>query len=378
VKKKIIGVLILVALLSVTLFQAIPALASTTNPIDHVQVSPDIVTLPVGGTQKFSAQAYDSGNQPVSNAHYFWMVAAEGGTIKTTGLFTAGSIAGAYQDTVQVVAVQGNITKLGHATVTVNGTAGPLDHVMVTPAKVKMAPGETRQFKAQAYDARNIAITGLTFTWSVVAGGGIIDANGLFTADSATGVFTKTVQASTTQDGVTKTVTASVIVVMTPGPSAPPKLNVKQLLSMFNGFLNSAAFDSFLGGQWQVKNGAGFDTIKAVPGVVKEASINSLTVTPNGQSGAVSFTLTSDTVIQPQDTILAVNDRVLVITVNEEVNIVVKIAPAASKDLPPGLKKQGDDKRETKETPPGWSKGKNTGWSDKPSRNENESESDND
>lgn len=377
-KKKIIGVLIAVALLGVALFQAVPALADAANPIDHIQITPTGATLAVGGTQQFSAQAYDAGNQPVSNVNYFWMVATGGGTINTTGLFTAGSVAGTYNNTVQVVAVQSSITKIANATVTITGTAGALDHILVTPASTTVAPGGVQQFTAQGYDVSNIAITGLTYTWSVVTGGGTIDTAGLFTAGTATGTFTSTAQASATQDAVTKTGTGTVIVATTPAPATTPKLDVKKLVRMFNGYLNSAGFDSFLGGQWQVKNGTGIDTIKVVPGVVQTASATSLTVMPNGQTTAVTFTLTSDTVIQPKDTTLAANDKVVVVTVNDQVNMVVKITPRTSEDTPPGLRKQGDDKREGKNTPPGWSKGKKAGWSDKSSNNENESESDND
>ncbi len=377
-KKKIIGVLIAVALLGVALFQAVPALADAANPIDHIQITPTGATLAVGGTQQFSAQAYDAGNQPVSNVNYFWMVVVGGGTINTTGLFTAGSVAGTYNNTVQVVAVQGSITKLANATVTVTGTAGPLDYILVIPASTTVAPGSVQQFTAQGYDVSNIAITGLTYTWSVVAGGGTISNTGLFTAGTATGTFTSTVQASATQDAVTKTGTGTVIVATTPAPATTPKLDVKKLVRMFNGYLNSAGFDSFLGGQWQVKNGTGIDTIKVVPGVVQTASATSLTVMPNGQTTAVTFTLTFDTVIQPKDTTLAANDKVVVVTVNDQVNMVVKITPRTSEDTPPGLRKQGDDKREGKNTPPGWFKGKKAGWSDKSSNNENESESDND
>jgi hypothetical protein len=378
VKKKIIGVLIVVALLGVAIFQAVPILAAA-NPIDHVKITPTSATLAVGGNQQFSAQAYDTGNQSISNVNYFWMVAeGGGGTINSSGLFTAGSVPGTYSNTVQVVAVQGSITKLANATVTITGTAGPLDHILVKPASATMSPGGTKQFKAQGYDASNIAITGLTYTWSVLTGGGTIDTAGLFTAGTATGTFTNTVQASATQEAITKTGTGTVIVTTTPAPATNPKLDVKKLVSMFNGYLNSAGFDSFLGGQWQVKNGTGIDTIKVVPGVVQTASATSLTIMPNGQTTAVTFTLTSDTILQPKNTTLAANDKVVVVTVNDQLNMVVKITPRSSEDTPLGLKKQGDDKREGKNTPPGWSKGKKAGWSDKSSNDEDDSESDDD
>lgn len=93
-KKKILIALGSVALVGVALFQVIPALADTPNPLNHVVISPTTTTLPVGGLQQFTAQAYDNGNQAVSNVTYFWLVTAGGGSINPTGataLFTAGN-----------------------------------------------------------------------------------------------------------------------------------------------------------------------------------------------------------------------------------------------------------------------------------------------
>lgn len=378
-KRKILVAIIVVTLLGVVLFQAVPALADVANPIDHVQITPASTTLVVGGTQQFSAQAYDSSNQAISNVNYFWLVVAEGGTINPTGLFTAGSVPGTYNNTVEVVAVQSSITKIANATVTITGTAGALDHILVTPASTTVAPGGVQQFTAQGYDVSNIAITGLTYTCSVVAGGGTISNTGLFTAGTATGTFTNTIQASATQGAITKTGTGTVIVATHPAPTTKtPKLDTKRLIRIFKGYPNSVGFDNFLGGQWQVKNGAGIDTIKIIPGVVQTASATSLTITPNGQTAASTFMLASSTVIQPKNTRFAANDKVVIVTVNDQVSLVVKINSTTLRQMPPGLRKQDDDKREGKDNPPGWSHGKKVGWSENNSHNEEESESDSD
>jgi hypothetical protein len=74
--------------------------------------------------------------------------------------------------------------------------AGPLDHVVVTPASATVATGGSQQFAAQGFDVDGNPIPNLPFTWSVVSGGGTIDGNGLFTAGLAPGTYADTVQAS--------------------------------------------------------------------------------------------------------------------------------------------------------------------------------------
>jgi hypothetical protein len=74
--------------------------------------------------------------------------------------------------------------------------AGPLDHIVVTPASATVALGGAQQFTAQGYDADDNPIPNLPFTWSVVNGGGTIDSNGLFTAGVVAGSYANTVEAS--------------------------------------------------------------------------------------------------------------------------------------------------------------------------------------
>ena len=378
-KKKIIGILIAVAVLGIGLFAAVPALAST-NPITSVQITPSTVSIGAGGSQQFSAQAYDAGNQPVSNVSYFWLVVAGGGTIDNTGLFTAGSVLGTYTDTVEVVAVQGSITEVVNATVTVTtSTAGTLDHIIITPANVTVAPSATRQFTAQGYDVSNVAITGLSYTWSVTAGVGTITNTGLFTAGTTAGTFTEGIQVFATQGSVTKTGYATVIISATStNQMATPKLNIGTLLKMFNGYMKSFNFDDFLGGQWQVKDGTSVDTIKVIPGVVQIASDTSLTIIPNGQTAISTFTLTSSTVIQPKKSTLAANDKVVVVTVNDQTQMVVKIMQVNTQQMPPGLRRNGNSQHTGNSMPQGWSKGNKTGWNNDSSGNGTQSESNSD
>lgn len=205
-KKKLIITLMVVTLLGALVFGTVSVNAEA-GILDHVTVTPLSTTLSAGGTQQFSAQGQDAGNVAIPGLTYTWTVVAGGGTVNATGLFTAGSTAGTYSNTVQVVTTQGAVVKSAFATVTVNAAAGALDHVVITPSRVNLAAAGTQQFSAQGYDANNVAIPGLTYTWTVLGGGGTVTTTGLFTAGSVAGV-----QVTVTQGNITKSAFAPVTV----------------------------------------------------------------------------------------------------------------------------------------------------------------------
>jgi hypothetical protein len=370
VKKKIIGILIAVALLGVAAFQVAPAFADTAGPLDHVVLTPSGATLLPGGTQQFVAQAYDASNAAVAGVSYFWMAGT--GSVTSTGpntaTYTAVTTSGVYPTAVEVIAVQGSTAKTAYASVTVTATAGTLDHVVITPASVTVVVGGTKQFSAQAYDVSNIAITGLNYTWSIVANGGSIGmTTGLFQAGTATGNYPGTVQVSTTQGLITETATASVTVVATPQSQteneSAVKPNVNKLTSLFNAYIKGIGFENFYGGQWTVKENGTVNTYKVIPGVVKAVSATVLTILPNGQTTNVDFALPAGTSILPKNSTLTVNDKVFAVTVNDQVKLVYKLSTTTTGNMPPGLQKNGNGRDEGKATPPGWDKGKKVGWS---------------
>jgi hypothetical protein len=343
-KKKIIAILIVVALLTVGL-TAIPIMAAAATPhLNHVQLTPGAITMVPAGTQQFTAQSYDENNQPLANATYFWLLTNGGGTLSPTGLFTAGTV-GAYQSTVEVIAVQGTTTKVATATITIVASIGPLTSVKITPATADVKPGATKQFTAQGYDAANVAISGLIYTFSGPTGStvGSVNATGLFTAGTTAGSYIVTV--STVQGSVTVTGTATVTVGTNPVGNGNHGLG--RFINAFKGYWKTIGSDNFLGGQWQVKNGTAVDTYKLTSGVVQTASTTSLVVMLNGQTTATTYALTASTVIEPKNTTLAAQDKVLVMTVNDQVTRVVKIVPPAPKPTPtttkPTDKNQGNN-----------------------------------
>jgi hypothetical protein len=378
VKKKIIAIIVAVALLTVG-FTAIPIMAdAAAGTMTHVQLTPENVTLGTGALQHFTAQALDKNNQPVSNVNYFWVVTAGGGIIDSAGIFTAGPTAGTYADTVEVIAVQGKNVELATASVIVATTTNSVTYVLVTPANAKIATSSTQAFTAQAYDSNNNAITGLTYVWAAT-GAGTIDSSGLFTAATSAGKASITATVQGISGSATVKVTGNTSPTTTPTTTPNENHGKITMFNMFKRYLKGIGSDNFLGGTWQVKNSSGTtDTYNLISGVVQTVSATTpitLTVLPNGQTTGVPYTITTTTVIQPKDAVFAANDKVIILTVNNQVTMISKITADSTTQLPPGLKKNNNDNRQGKDTPPGWSQGKKTGWNKDSSNNGSGSES---
>ena len=174
--------------------------------IKSIVVSPTTVTLAPSGTQQFTMVGTDNDGKTVTNLQPTWAVVAGGGTITQAGLFTAGTAAGTFTNTVSVTCSG----KTVFATVIVY--PGPLNSITVTPNPATLIPGATQQFTAVGRDANNNVVA-ITPVWSVAAGGGTIDpSTGLFTAGPTAGTYTNTVVA--TSGGKS----GSATVIVTPGP----------------------------------------------------------------------------------------------------------------------------------------------------------------
>jgi len=215
-----------------------------------ITVTPNPQALAVGGTQQFVAVGRDIANNVVAITPV-WSVTASGGTINSTGLFTAGAVVGSFLNTVR--ATDGTI--FGTATVTV--TVGPLASITVTPNPQTLAVGTTQQFTAVGRDALN-NIVPITPVWTVTASGGGISSTGLFSAGLVLGTFTNTVRATS------GTIFGSATVVVEAGPLAsitvtpnPDTLNVQttgQFVAVGRDALNNIVPITPV---WSVANGGG-------------------------------------------------------------------------------------------------------------------------
>lgn len=156
--------------------------------VASITVTPSPVTMAINGTQQYTAVGRDAGNNVVPITPV-WSVVAGGGTINSTGLFTAGTTPGTYTNTVR--ATSGALFGSG----TVNVAAGALASISVTPSPANMVQGGQQVFTAIGRDAGN-NIVPITPVWSVTAGGGTISVGGAFTAGGTDGTFTNTVRAT--------------------------------------------------------------------------------------------------------------------------------------------------------------------------------------
>ena len=166
--------------------QSTPALPSAIA----ISVSPLTASLAVGNTQQFTASVTGSANTAVA-----W--SATGGSVSSTGLYTAPSISGTYMVTATSLA---DPSKSASATVTVNGSVA----VTISPPALSIGLGGTQQFTATVTGTIDTAIT-----WT--ASGGTISTSGLFTAPPAvTGIYVVT---ATSVADPTKSASATVTVV---------------------------------------------------------------------------------------------------------------------------------------------------------------------
>ena len=187
---------------------------SDPGALASITVTPD-ATLAQGGTQQMVAVGRDADGNVVAIAPA-WTIAAGGGTITTAGVFTAGTVAGLYANT--VVASVGLVT--GRASMTV--LPGALATITIVPNPVTLGVGATQQYVAVGRDGTGNVVQ-FAPTWSIVAGGGAIDAAGLFTAGAVVGTYTNTVKAASGAISATATVTvtngALATITVTPNPT---------------------------------------------------------------------------------------------------------------------------------------------------------------
>ena len=288
-----------------------------------VVVTPNPVTLAIGATQQFTAVFKDAGGNIITNATPVWSVAS-GGTISSTGLFTAGTTAGTFNNT--VVASIGQLA--GSATVIV--TPGTLASITVTPNPKLLAIGATQLFTAVGKDV-NGNVVALTPAWAVMASGGTIDQTGLFTAGTLSGTFANTVRACSTTACATGAISgfatvsvgvgALANITVTPNPvdvgtnarqqftavGTDASGNIIAILPTWSMQAGLAGGTVLAGGGYLAPPavGVGIDTVIATLGTISgKARINvkassalvSLSVTPNpanvGTGGIVNFTAT--------------------------------------------------------------------------------------
>ena len=170
-------------------FAGFATVTVSNGPLTTITVTPNPASMQLGGTQQFTAVGKDASGNVVSITPT-WSVVNGGGSINGSGFFTAGNSAGTYSNTVK--ATSGATS--GTATVIVTAVSQALRTVTVTPNPAVMSTNSGQQFIATGRDQYG-NILSINPVWTVVNGGGSIDANGFFTSGGSTGTFVNTVRA---------------------------------------------------------------------------------------------------------------------------------------------------------------------------------------
>ena len=289
------------------------------GPVAAIVVTPNPDTLAVGITRQFTATGVDMGGNPVPITPT-WSVVNGGGAINaSTGMFTAGTMFGTFNNTIR--ATSGIVS--GFATVTV--ASGPAVAITVSPSPASLGVNGTQQFTATAVDASGNPAS-ITPTWSVVSGGGAINAStGMFTAGTTTGTFTNTVRATSGSlaGSATVTVTSGPAVAITVSPT-PATVGINGTQQFTATAVDASGNPASITPTWSVVSGGGTisastgmftagtttgtftNTVRATSGSltgsatvhVTGGSASVITVSPNpgivGTSGTRQFTATAE------------------------------------------------------------------------------------
>jgi hypothetical protein len=203
--------------------------SDTLGSPEILMVNPAEPTILVSATQQFTVT---SNRGVVAPTAVTWSVVGGGGTITSSGLFTADSAPG----TTIVKAAKGNVS--GTARVTV--APGSPAILIVSPAEPTILVSTTQQFTVTSNHG---AVVPSTVTWSVVSGGGTISSSGLFTAGSSAGTtVVKVARGSVTATATVSVVATKLVFSRQPGPT--PAGN-RILSSLIHGDGCNAA-DTFL------------------------------------------------------------------------------------------------------------------------------------
>jgi alpha-tubulin suppressor-like RCC1 family protein len=194
------------------------SLCGTSSGTVSITLSPLTPTVQTGGSVQFTATVTGTSNTAVT-----WTAPSYGGgTISSTGLYTAPAASGTYT----VVATSAADTSVSQST-TVTVTSGPVVSVSISPSVATVPAGGTQQFTATVVGTSNTNVN-----WSVEEGtaGGGVSSSGLYTAPGTAGTYhvVATSQADATKSAVaTVTVAAASVPWANVSPGAANSAGVK-------------------------------------------------------------------------------------------------------------------------------------------------------
>jgi F0F1-type ATP synthase membrane subunit c/vacuolar-type H+-ATPase subunit K len=192
------------------------------GPVASIKISPSPAVLIIGSRITFTAKGYDLWENERNLTNLEWSLDNGGGTIDATGLFTAGTIAGSYANTikassdgqeayanVEIIKEGGSGTTGSESGTGTSSTASSsaqiIEQVIVDPDFISALSGATIPITASAVDSYGNPVSGVEYNFSISGDLGTLSEQSggtvLLTA-SETGVGTVTISA--TQGKITK------------------------------------------------------------------------------------------------------------------------------------------------------------------------------
>ncbi|HTT17807.1 MAG TPA: Ig-like domain-containing protein [Candidatus Sulfotelmatobacter sp.] len=235
-----------------------------------ISISPTSATVKPGGTQQFTATVTGSSNTGVS-----WSVLRGGGSINSSGLYTAPNTTGS--STVQVQS-QADTTKTATATVTITSTVS----VSVSPGTAAVSEGGTQQFTARVSGSSNTNVT-----WSGT-GIGSISSSGLYTAPNSQGsaTVTATSVADTTKYASASVTVPAVSISISPISATVQPSGTQQFTASVSGTTNTGVMWSESGNG--SVNGSGLYT---APSTIENDTVTATAAANQAKSASASVTV---------------------------------------------------------------------------------------
>jgi hypothetical protein len=271
--------LVLVTFSLLLVFLAGCTLASSGSqqlPSVSISVTPNSISLLAGETEQFTASVTGTTNTAVT-----W--SASGGTISSSGMYTAPNTAGSYTVTATSMA---DSTKSASATVTVS--AATVVSVSISPISASILTNGTQQFTATVSGSSNTAVT-----WSATAG--TVSSSGLFTAPATAGTYTVTATSAadnTKSAAATVTVTAATVSVgISPTSASLTTGGTQQFTATVSGSSNTAVTWSATGG---TVSASGLYTAPSNAGTFK---VTATSVADSTKSASATVTVSTAAVV---------------------------------------------------------------------------------
>ncbi len=223
-----------------------------------VLTAPSEADIEPGSTLKFSAQVTGTADTSVA----WTVVEAGGGTIDSTGLYTAPATEGTFH--VRADSAIASVKSNGTSVVRVKRNASPRPvSVTVSPGTLNLPFGGSAVFAALVTDATNVSVT-----WSVQEGSscGSVSSTGTYTAPSSASTchVIATSAADPTKSGsATVTVTAAPVVTVSVSPATASILTGGT--ATFSAVVSGTTAGQSTAATWSVPSGAG--SIGATNGV---------------------------------------------------------------------------------------------------------------